>query len=73
MITRWIMEAAGLFATTAGALVIFMVQSRLGAALDTIPASQAGDLFGQQFRRLSIALALLAASLVVQCAGMFFI
>lgn len=72
MLIRWFVEAAGLFATTSGALVIFMAHRRLHQALTEAGGRQANPPLDQQFRRLSVALALLAASLVLQCAAMFF-
>ena len=72
MATRWIMEAISLFATTSGALLVFLAHQRLPLLLGaeaTEPGRTAS--FMAQHRRLGIALAIIAASLTLQCAAKF--
>jgi hypothetical protein len=73
MATRWILEAIGLFATTSGALLAFLAHQRLPTLLAADGAEpRRAAIFLAQHRKLGVVLAVIAASLTLQCAAKFF-
>lgn len=71
--STWAMEAIAVFATTTGALLIFLAfrqMSKLVAGVNTPEGQRA---FEKHYKRLAWAFGLVSASLVLQCAAMFFI
>ena len=70
---EWILQALGIFATTAGALLTFLAHRQVPALLAAATTPEGKLAFDTHHRRLSWALALVASALVLQCAGMFFL
>ena len=69
---EWILQALGIFATTAGALLTFLAHRQVPGLFAAATTPEGKLAFEMHHRRLSWALALVASALVLQCAGMFF-
>jgi len=69
---EWILQAMGIFATTAGALLTFLAHRQVPALFAAANTPEGKRTFDMHHRRLSWALGLVASALVLQCAGMFF-
>ena len=70
---EWILQALGIFATTAGALLTFLAHRQVPALFAAANTPEGKRAFDMHHRRLSWALGLVASALVLQCAGMFFL
>lgn len=74
--TRWILEALAAYLTTSGALLVFIAHQRMPLPPLEVPFSledmQKLQVLHKHHRRLTYALALLAAGLVFQCVVLFF-
>jgi len=70
---EWILQALGIFATTAGALLTFLAHRQVPTLLAAANTLEGKRAFDMHHRRLSWALGLVASALVLQCAGMFFL
>ena len=70
---EWILQALGIFTTTAGALLTFLAHRQVRALFAAATTPEGKRAFDMHHRRLSWALGLVASALVLQCAGMFFL
>jgi hypothetical protein len=70
---EWILQALGIFATTAGALLTFLAHRQVPRLLAGATTPEGKLAFDMHHRRLSWALGLVASALVLQCGGMFFL
>jgi len=70
---EWILQAMGIFATTAGALLTFLAHRQVPTLFAAANTPEGKRAFEMHHRRLSWALGLVASALVLQCAGMFFL
>ena len=66
MTTAWMLNALGLFVTTAGALLIFLYLSQAPRFADRLPAADDKDAYQRHHGRVMIGVGLLAAWLLVQ-------
>lgn len=66
MFENWLLNSLSVFLSTVAALLIFLAHRQLPMAVASL-AGYEKLRFEQQHRRLSIALGLLAAWLVIQC------
>ena len=70
---EWILQAMGIFATTAGALLTFLAHRQVPGLFAAATTPEGKLAFDMHHRRLSWALGLVACALVLQCAGLFFL
>ena len=72
MFATWVLEAASIFLTTCGALLIFLGHQRLRARLSGV-AKDLPETVIAHHKQLSAGLAVISASLVVQCAALIYL
>jgi len=72
MIQNWMLETLSIFLTTCGALLIFVGHQRLLARLSGI-SKDLPEMLVRHNRQLSVGLAVISASLVLQCAALIYL
>jgi hypothetical protein len=72
MVANWALETASIFLTMCGALLIFVAHQRLQARLFAV-SKDLPEIVISHHKQLSAGLAVISASLVVQCAALVYL
>ena len=72
MFANWVLEAASIFLTTCGALLIFVGHQRLRARLSAL-SKDLPEMVIAHHKQLSMGLAVISVSLVVQCIALVYL
>ena len=72
MFAKWVLEAASIFLTTCGALLIFVGHQRLRARASEL-SKDLPEIVVMHHKQLSAGLAVISVSLVVQCIALVYL
>ena len=72
MFANWVLEAASIFLTTCGALLIFVGHQRLQARVSEL-SRDLPEIVVAHHKQLSAGLAVISVSLVVQCIALVYL